>query len=152
MCFLILAQRHRAAGIFFVHLSLIPALHVFPSSHRFSPSYRLPPISPPPNSLCSNFLFSLLNSIHTSEEISLPRGGFKEREYSAERRTNKQINKQRTTFYFLFWIQRKGMGPILFLYCNHFLCWSIRRGISQSPGEVKLLHSLRTHVNKAASR
>lgn len=106
-----------------------------------SVSYLLSPISLRSNSLCSSFLLYpyIWGNISPLRE-------FKEWELRSERERKK---KKHSWFSFQDQEERNGaLSP----FCNHFLCWSIEHGISQCRGQVKLLHSLRTHVNKTASR
>lgn len=108
-----------------------------------SPSYLLPVPRAPALSVLPPC------SIHISEEISLPRGNLKSGSCVCE---SKKKKKELHSIFFSGSREKEWGAPFFSPFCNHFLCWSIKRGISQSRGQVKLLHSLRTHVNKTASR
>lgn len=96
--------------------------------------------------LSSPFCLHTLTLLCSSSSLSTRIWG---KNHSPERTS--ESRSRRTALYIPFRIKRREMGPI-FPFCNHFLCWSIERGISCSRGQVKLLHSLRTRVNKTASR
>lgn len=105
-----------------------------------SVSYLLSAISLHSNSLCYYFL---PYTIHVSEEISHPKGNLK------SVGVVQGENKETLSISFQNQAKRNGAPSPFF---NHFLCWSIEHGISKCRGQVHLLYSLRTCVNKTASR
>lgn len=118
----------------FVDLCLLTTLHLRFSRRLFlfsCPSYLHP--------VPSLSLFSCL--AHVSEKISIPRGNLKR---------GIREGKRRTTVHFLLRIKREGIGPV-----SHFLIIFVlvyRAWDQSEQGPVKLLCSLRTHVNKTSSR
>jgi len=140
-----------------VYPSPLSALHLLLLSSRLFPlSYSLPPISspvprtptPPPPVLPSH-------SIHLSGEISHLRGNLKSgssAKGNAPRPSPPSPSERKRNAIFFSGSREKEQGDVFRPFCNDFLCRSIERGISQRRGRAKLLHSLRTRVNKTSSR